>query len=80
MTKNKIILYFFLFFDMLSMLPITYSKYSNRKNSHLKPSSNNRISGNAFYVVAVKNSATLHNALSLAFMHLHLSVSLSETD
>jgi len=36
---------------MLSMLPITYSKYSDRKNPHLMSSSDNRISGNAFYVV-----------------------------
>jgi len=69
--------------DILSMLPITYSKYSGRKNPHLMSSLDNRISGNAFYVVyklAVKNSATLHNSSSLAFMYLHLSVSLSETD
>jgi len=32
---------------MLSMFPITYSKYSDRKNHHLMSSSNNRISGNA---------------------------------
>jgi len=37
--------------DMLSMLPNTYSKYSDRKNPHLMSSSDNRISGSAFYVV-----------------------------
>jgi len=65
------------------MLLITYSKYSDHKNSHLVSSLDNRISWNAFYVLykyAVKNSATLHNVSSLAFMHLHLSLSLSETD
>jgi len=36
---------------MLSMLPIIYSKYSDRKYPHLMSSSENRISGNAFYVV-----------------------------
>jgi len=39
---------------MLSMLPIIiYSKYSNRKNPHLMSSSDNRILGNAFYVVYI---------------------------
>jgi len=42
---------FFSVLDMLSMLPITYSKYSNHKNLHLISSSDNRISGNAFYIV-----------------------------
>jgi len=37
--------------DMLSMLPITYSKYSDLKNPHLMSSLNSIISGNAFYVV-----------------------------
>jgi len=42
---------FFSVLDMLSVLPITYSRYSDRKNPHLMSSSDNRISGNTFYVV-----------------------------
>jgi len=44
-------MYFFSVMDMLSMFPITYSKYSNCKKPHLMSSSDNRILGNAFYVV-----------------------------
>jgi len=36
---------------MLSMLPITYPKYSDRKNPHLMSSSDNRLSGKTFYAV-----------------------------
>jgi len=36
---------------MLSMLHITYFKYSDCKYPHLMSSSDNRISGNAFYAV-----------------------------
>jgi len=51
MTKKKIILYFFSVLDMLSILPITYSKYSDRTNPHVMSSSNNRLSGNTFFGV-----------------------------
>jgi len=42
---------FFSIMPILSILPITYSKYSGRKTPQLMSSSDNRISENAFYVV-----------------------------
>jgi len=42
---------FFSVLDMLSIPPITYSKYSDGKNPHVMSSSNNRLSGNTFCVV-----------------------------
>jgi len=39
--------------DILCMLHISYSKYSGRKNPHMMSSSDNRISGNALYVVYI---------------------------
>jgi len=49
---NPVVFFFFpVQLGMLIMLPITYSKYSDRKNLHLISSSDNRISGNAFFVV-----------------------------
>jgi len=51
MTKKKKDPVVFSILDMLSMLPISCFKYSDRKNPHLMSSLDNRISGNAFYVV-----------------------------
>jgi len=48
-VKNNAVVFSVL--GMLIMLSITYSKYPDRTNPHLMSNSDNRMSGNAFYIV-----------------------------